>query len=327
MAAVDRLKEGETKPRSLTLNRTAEHQAQAVRNALSAQYWLEDILKEKLVPSDDLGNALKSGVYLCKAIQKLQPELIKKINLENDAKTNYKALENIDTFINACVQLGMRREHTFLPIDLYEKKNIPLVVKCIFSLASTLEKKGITKGIEGNSLAQSEDVSSPKEEKTQPEPTPTPAAVAVEPTKVNNPTEELKKEEPKVTEKPKKEEVEEPKKEPEESKKEPEEPKKEEVITTEENQKKEEITPQENKNEVEIAEATREQPTDEKPKEEEPLEVPKMLLLLSIRSITRNLRRKRKATREKRNRLRPKDHNNNNKNKKLKRNEKRRNRK
>jgi hypothetical protein len=56
----------------------------------------------------------------------------------------FKLLENISMFLKAVQDHGLHAKELFQPIDLFEKKNMPLVVHCIHKLAEMVEKQGFT---------------------------------------------------------------------------------------------------------------------------------------------------------------------------------------
>jgi len=52
-------------------------------------------------------------------------------------------MQNINYFLEACKTLGVPKHDLFVTVDLYEGKNIPVVVDCIYSLgAACLNIKG-----------------------------------------------------------------------------------------------------------------------------------------------------------------------------------------
>jgi len=94
--------------------------------------WLK---KVSGVEFKDFQEDLKSGVVLCKAMNKIQRGAIKKIN--NDQKPFHER-ENIENFITACKELGLKDQELFEPSDLYEGKNLLGVAECLISLSRLL---------------------------------------------------------------------------------------------------------------------------------------------------------------------------------------------
>jgi len=94
--------------------------------------WLK---KVSGVEFKDFQEGLKSGVVLCKAMNKIQKHSIKKIH--NDEQPFHQR-ENIDNFIAACRELGLKDQELFLPNDLYDGKNLLGVAECLISLSRLL---------------------------------------------------------------------------------------------------------------------------------------------------------------------------------------------
>lgn len=112
---------------------------------LKARQWLEEIVGEPfptgLEPdSKTFHEALKDGVYLCKAINVLQPGSAPKIN---QSKMAFKMMENIGFFLSGCENYGCPKTDIFQTVDLYEAQNIPQVINGIIALARKAGKKGV----------------------------------------------------------------------------------------------------------------------------------------------------------------------------------------
>merc|ERR1712136_406886 len=83
--------------------------------------WLQDIVGEGSIFNEGngmkmIGNTLRDGVYLCKLMKKLQPDLSIKINtpeVENEAISK----ENIETFLRLCRECGIGQEDLFKACD------------------------------------------------------------------------------------------------------------------------------------------------------------------------------------------------------------------
>merc|ERR1712196_149124 len=69
----------------------------------------------------DLWETTKSGVYLCKMINKIKPGTVKKYS-KMGSKLPFKCMENINLYIEGCISLGMRQGNVFRSPDLYEKR-------------------------------------------------------------------------------------------------------------------------------------------------------------------------------------------------------------
>ncbi|XP_074662489.1 myophilin-like [Tubulanus polymorphus] len=99
-----------------------------------AMEWIEAILGKKFDgPFDDV---LKNGVVLCQLINKLAPGSVKKIA---EKGMDFKLMENISAFQAAVKKYGVEDE-TFQTVDLWQKKNISAVTKCIFALGRVAQK-------------------------------------------------------------------------------------------------------------------------------------------------------------------------------------------
>lgn len=104
--------------------------------ASEAAAWLEQLTEREVDPADLVGS-LKSGVVLCKALNKIKRKTVKKINKSSMA---FKERENIVNYLEGCKQLGMKEIDNFVTQDLYEGDNLTLVVNQIFTLAMLAER-------------------------------------------------------------------------------------------------------------------------------------------------------------------------------------------
>ena len=103
-----------------------------------AKNWICDLLEDQtLFQTESLANRLKSGEILCKCINKIQPDTIPKINT---TKFNYAHMENIGNYIKACISLGLPKTDLFDTPDLYDKKNMNVVINNIHLLAHHVAK-------------------------------------------------------------------------------------------------------------------------------------------------------------------------------------------
>eukprot|EP00026_Physarum_polycephalum_P002342 Phypoly_transcript_02348.p1 GENE.Phypoly_transcript_02348~~Phypoly_transcript_02348.p1 ORF type:complete len:858 (+),score=182.70 Phypoly_transcript_02348:213-2786(+) len=93
--------------------------------------WIEQVIKEKL-DNDDIAEALKSGIVLCKLLNAIQPGTVKNINLKPIALMQ---VENIQLYLKGCWNLGVPSSDLFVTSDLHNKKGIPQVLQNIVSLA------------------------------------------------------------------------------------------------------------------------------------------------------------------------------------------------
>lgn len=103
-----------------------------------ARTWLQTVVGEPF-PSGSFHEALKDGVYLCKAMNKLKPGSVPKINT---GKMAFKMMENIGRFLESANAYGLPKADSFQTVDLYENQNIVQVVTAIHALSRVANKKG-----------------------------------------------------------------------------------------------------------------------------------------------------------------------------------------
>ncbi|XP_045444665.1 LIM domain only protein 7 isoform X12 [Pipistrellus kuhlii] len=84
-----------------------------------AQRWVEAVT-EKNFETQDFRASLENGVLLCDLINKLKPGVIKKINR---LSTPIAGLDNINVFLKACEQIGLKEAQLFHPGDLQDLSN------------------------------------------------------------------------------------------------------------------------------------------------------------------------------------------------------------
>ncbi|KAL0881074.1 hypothetical protein ABMA27_002202 [Loxostege sticticalis] len=98
--------------------------------------WITAVLGEQL-PNAPYEDILKDGVVLCKLINKLSPGSVKKIQ---ERGTNFQLMENIQRFQAAIKKYGVPEEEIFQTADLFERRNIPQVTLCLYSLGRITQK-------------------------------------------------------------------------------------------------------------------------------------------------------------------------------------------
>eukprot|EP00004_Rigifila_ramosa_P027461 TRINITY_DN897_c0_g1_i1.p1 TRINITY_DN897_c0_g1~~TRINITY_DN897_c0_g1_i1.p1 ORF type:complete len:730 (-),score=163.95 TRINITY_DN897_c0_g1_i1:102-2246(-) len=104
---------------------------------VEAEFWLEDLLGEKL-PTADFALSLRDGTVLCRAIQRISAEHMPSFN-PKPADVSEMA-QNLALFLSACAALGAS---SFAPNDLIHKQNMAKVVFCVHSLARLAFRLGI----------------------------------------------------------------------------------------------------------------------------------------------------------------------------------------
>lgn len=86
----------------------------------------------------DFGHALKDGQMICHLMNALMPGAIKKVNT---MKAPFKQRENIELFLKSCEKYGLKSQDLFQVNDLFENKNLYMVVDCLFGLGGLAQKK------------------------------------------------------------------------------------------------------------------------------------------------------------------------------------------
>jgi len=100
--------------------------------------WLEALLNEKF-EEKTLQEALKSGERLCKAVNLIAPNIVKNINKQKFAAMQR---ENIGAYIAACRAMAFNKAATFETSDLFEGKNMVLVIENLAELSQRAKRKG-----------------------------------------------------------------------------------------------------------------------------------------------------------------------------------------
>lgn len=105
------------------------------------QAWLEAVLDEKF-SEENLQLALKSGVRIARALNKVYPQSIRVINDKPNAAA-FLQIENIGNYVKACKNLGFNKSLLFETNDLYEGNNMTQVVNNLHQLALAGARKGV----------------------------------------------------------------------------------------------------------------------------------------------------------------------------------------
>jgi len=109
--------------------RILQHDSALANNILD---WIEDLTGEEL---DYFYECLKSGRILCKLMNTIRPNTIKKINPPGRGLAER---ENIQRFLNSCVSLGVGGSDIFDVNDLYSNSNPRSVMQCLLALSRLL---------------------------------------------------------------------------------------------------------------------------------------------------------------------------------------------
>ncbi|KAK4003242.1 myophilin [Daphnia magna] len=132
------------------LSRECQMKSQAkfsLERAREALDWVEAVLDRQLnypQPAEglrdqlDFAHVLKDGITLCELINSLEPGAVKKINT---MKAPFKQRENVELFLKGCENYGLKSQDLFQVNDLYEHKNLYMVVDTIFALGGMAQKK------------------------------------------------------------------------------------------------------------------------------------------------------------------------------------------
>jgi hypothetical protein len=147
---------------SYGLSRECAMKSQAkfdLERAQMALDWCEEMVGQKLDYSDgsaikdslEFGALLKDGSILCQLINRLRPGSVKKINT---MKAPFKQRENIELFVKGCEAYGLKAQDLFQVNDLYENKNLYMIVDNIFLLGGHAQKNGFSGPLLGVKVAK-----------------------------------------------------------------------------------------------------------------------------------------------------------------------------
>jgi len=107
----------------------------------------EDGVREQ----SDFGAALKDGTAMCQLLNALKPGSVKKINT---MKAPFKQRENIEMFLKGCEAYGLKSQDLFQVNDLYESKNLYMVVDCLYALGGIAQKNAFDGPVIGVKVAK-----------------------------------------------------------------------------------------------------------------------------------------------------------------------------
>jgi len=98
--------------------------------------WIAAVMGEPL-PAGDFADVLKDGIVLCKLMNKISPGSVKKFKEKGPA---FMLMENVQAFLAGAKKYGVPDEEVFQTPDLFEARNIPQVVLCLYSLGRVTQK-------------------------------------------------------------------------------------------------------------------------------------------------------------------------------------------
>lgn len=101
-----------------------------------AQEWMEKIVGRSF--PTNFADSLHDGVFLCHLINKIAPGTIKRVN--ENTKMPFKQMENISYFLKSCRVLGVAEYNVFETVDLFDQKDLGVVVTCIHALGRSVQK-------------------------------------------------------------------------------------------------------------------------------------------------------------------------------------------
>lgn len=96
-----------------------------------AQRWIEEVTEEPF--EGPFMEELQDGRRLCLLMNKIKPGAVRRVNT---SKMPFKQMENVSNFIKAVRETGVKEYSLFETVDLFELKDVGLVVKCLVSSPS-----------------------------------------------------------------------------------------------------------------------------------------------------------------------------------------------
>ncbi|EGC36183.1 hypothetical protein DICPUDRAFT_97668 [Dictyostelium purpureum] len=105
---------------------------------MECKLWIESVLNEEI--DNDLHQALKDGVVLCKLANVMFPGIIPRFNKQSSI--TFKLLENINSFLGVLKKMGINERELFIATDLWENKNFQKIVHTLSKMATIAIGKG-----------------------------------------------------------------------------------------------------------------------------------------------------------------------------------------
>lgn len=94
-----------------------------------AQTWIEEVTGELF--QGKFADELRDGRRLCNLVNVIKPGFVRRVN--NSPGMPFKQMENISNFLKACRAFGVPEYSLFETVDLFELKDLGVVVKCLVS--------------------------------------------------------------------------------------------------------------------------------------------------------------------------------------------------
>jgi len=127
------LKSGKGRGLDSALSRQMAAKAAAKYDPLAealAQHWIEQVTGH--VFRKPFAEELRNGQILCRLVNKIQPGLVAKIYA---GSREFGQMDNIANFLAAVTELGVCHRDQFETVDLFECRDLNLVVNCLFALS------------------------------------------------------------------------------------------------------------------------------------------------------------------------------------------------
>lgn len=102
--------------------------------------WIEAVTGEAK-GDQSTAEYLKSGQVLCHLVNAIQPASVKGISKSN---MPFNQMENIKKFLGAARALGMPESSCFSTPDLFEEKNMGIVIQMLFAFGGVVQAKVTT---------------------------------------------------------------------------------------------------------------------------------------------------------------------------------------
>merc|ERR1719422_2765415 len=111
--------------------------------------WIEELTGEQQ-GEQTMAEWLKNGQVLCKVANAIQPGSID--NVYEGTTNSFKQMENISHFLTYARGLGMTESSVFSTPDLFEEKNMSIVVTALYTFGGVVQAKAEEIGYTGPKL-------------------------------------------------------------------------------------------------------------------------------------------------------------------------------
>ena len=107
----------------------------------AAAGWIVAITGATRDANASFGEWLRDGTVLCDLVNTIRPGVVRRID---HSAMPFKQMENIGAFLRACRALGCEEHEVFEIVDLFEQKDIGLVVHTVFALGAAAQAENNT---------------------------------------------------------------------------------------------------------------------------------------------------------------------------------------